>query len=83
MNQNQGNLQVFYDGKKQSGCYVKVYSNGQKGAKFYRDGYTDITGSFKYALNDLDQIKKFSILTITKQGGIISQVNPPEKSAFF
>jgi hypothetical protein len=54
MNQNQGNLQVIYDGKKQSGCYVKVYSNGQKGSKFYRDGYTDITGSFKYALNDLD-----------------------------
>lgn len=48
-----GSLQVFFDGKKQSGCYVKVYSNGSKGKKFYRDGYTDITGNFKYALNDL------------------------------
>lgn len=28
--------------------------NGQ--SKFYRDGYTDITGTFKYALSDLDGI---------------------------
>jgi hypothetical protein len=50
---NSGTLQVFYEGKKQSGCYVKVYSSGSKGNKFYRDGYTDITGRFKYALSDL------------------------------
>ncbi len=48
-----GTLQVFYDGKKQTGCYVKVYSTGSKGNKFYRDGYTDITGKFKYVLADL------------------------------
>lgn len=54
-----------------------MYSEGSKGTKFYRDGYTDITGTFKYALTDLDGIKRFSILTITKQGGQINQVNPP------
>jgi len=53
ISQNEGLLQVFYDGKRQPGCYVKVYSKGSKGTKFYRDGYTDITGKFKYALADL------------------------------
>ena len=36
--------------KGQPGCYVRFYSTGTKGTKFYRDGYTDITGKFKYAL---------------------------------
>ena len=42
------------------------------GIQFYRDGYTDITGTFKYVLADLDKIKRFSIFTITKQGGQIN-----------
>lgn len=53
ISQNEGLLQVFYEGKRQPGCYVKVYSTGTKGSKFYRDGYTDITGKFRYALADL------------------------------
>ena len=74
---------MFYDGKKQTGCYVKVYSTGNKGNKFYRDGYTDITGKFKYVLADLEGLTKFSILAITKQGGIINQVSPPSTAGYF
>ncbi len=66
-----GYAQVFYQNKKQAGCYCKVYQmkNGQ--SKFYRDGYTDITGTFKYALADLDGISEFSILFITEFGGVV------------
>ncbi len=74
---------MFYDGKKQTSCYVKVYSAGPKGTKFYRDGYTDITGKFKYVLGDLEGISKFSVLAITKQGGVINQVDPPSTQGYF
>lgn len=52
--QDRGEAQIFYEGRKQPGCYCKVYQikAGEEG-KFYRDGYTDITGTFKYALADL------------------------------
>lgn len=40
-------------------------------SKFYRDGYTDITGTFKYALADLEGITEFSILFVTENGGIV------------
>jgi len=51
-----GVAQVFYENKKQPGCYVKVYQKRHGKESFYRDGYTDITGTFKYALGDLDGI---------------------------
>jgi hypothetical protein len=51
VNEKRGSLQVFYLNKPISGSYCKVYSSGSKGTKFYRDGYTDITGTFKYALS--------------------------------
>lgn len=43
--------------------------NGQ--SKFYRDGYTDITGTFKYALADLEGVTEFAILFATDIGGVI------------
>lgn len=57
INEIKGNLQIFCSGKHVSGAYCKVYSSGFKGEKFYRDGYTDITGTFKYALTDLEDIQ--------------------------
>ena len=77
-----GYAQVFYQNKKQAGCYCKVYpmKNGQ--SKFYRDGYTDITGTFKYALADLDGISEFSILFITEFGGVVERVKPPSQQAY-
>lgn len=77
VNESRGNLQLFYEGKQVSGAYCKVYSSGVKGERFYRDGYTDITGTFKFALADLKEVREFSILTMTDSGGIISKVKPP------
>lgn len=80
LNERKGTLQVFEEGKCVTGCYCKVYSNGRKGIKFYRDGYTDITGTFKYALADLDGITEFSVLSVTASGSIISRVQPPSQT---
>lgn len=38
-----------------------------------------MTGSFKYALSDLDDIKEFSILALTEKGGVIERVKPPSQ----
>ena len=42
-----------------------MYSRGNKGEKFYRDGYTDIASSFRYALDSKD-ISEFAILVMTE-----------------
>ena len=52
------------------------------GPKFYRDGYTDITGTFKYALADLDGVKMFRILFVTDVGGIVKEVKPPSQQGY-
>ncbi len=49
-----GMLDVFINKKKGVGVYVKVFATKREGKQFYRDGYTDMTGSFKYALSDID-----------------------------
>lgn len=67
---------MFVNGKKSSTAYCKVYSRGSKGEKFYRDGYTDIASSFRYALDSKD-ISEFSLLVVTDQGGAIRKVKPP------
>ena len=54
VNELEGTLKVFFEGKKCSTSYCKVYSRGSKGEKFYRDGYTDIASSFRYALDARD-----------------------------
>jgi len=36
---------------------VKVFSKKDVGEQFYRDGYTDMTGTFRYALNDLEGVR--------------------------
>jgi hypothetical protein len=68
---------------KLAGGYVKVFSDKGISKDFYRDGYTDITGTFRYAMSDLDGIKEFSILVITEKGGVIQKVKPPSKLGFF
>lgn len=50
--------------------------------KFYRDGYTDIAGKFKYALSDLEEISEFSILFLTDYGGKVEKVNPSSQQSF-
>jgi hypothetical protein len=65
INENQGTLQVFVCKKRAVGSYVKVFSDNDRKKAFYRDGYTDMTGTFKYAMSDLDGIKEFSIFVST------------------
>jgi len=63
-------VQIFTEGKRAPASYVKVFSvrkEDRKGKKaiFYVDGYTDITGKFKYALTDLSVISSFALLIVT------------------
>jgi hypothetical protein len=53
VSENTGILQVFVNKKKQAGVYVKVFSKKSHTEQFYRDGYTDMTGTFRYAMSDL------------------------------
>lgn len=55
---------VFVDGKPQPGVYCKVYAESRGRNRFYRDGYTDIQGRFKYVY-ELDDVSRFSILFMT------------------
>ena len=78
-----GAIQVFYEGKQLSSCYCKVYQMKRGGQKFYRDGYTDITGTFRYALADLEGVSKFTVLVMTEHsGGLIMELAPPSQQNF-
>ena len=61
-------------------CFAK-YKNGNE--MFYKDGFTDIRGSFDYvSLNkdNLDDISKFRILIHSNEfGSKIIDANPPQK----
>ncbi len=76
---NIGLLEAFVNKKKGVGVYVKVFVLKRGKKEFYRDGYTDMTGTFKYALSDIDEITSFAILVQTDKGGVIKRVNPPSK----
>lgn len=67
---------MFHNNKKCTTSYCKVYSNGSKGVKFSRDGYTDVASTFRYAL-DVKDISQFAILVLTDFGGSIHIVKPP------
>ena len=71
------------DRRRAIGSYVKVFSRSNGDTKFYRDGYTDMTGTFRYALSDLDNISDFSILVCTEKGGVVQRVKPPSKLASY
>ncbi len=61
-------------------CFAK-YSNGS--VKFYKDGYTDLRGSFDFvSLNKdkIDDISKFSLIVVSQQFGFkMLQCDPPKK----
>lgn len=81
--EEKGVLQVFYEGKKLAGCYCKVYQMKRGEIKFYRDGYTDIAGCFKYALANLDGISGFSVLAMSEHGGVTVGAKPPSTQGYF
>ena len=63
--------------------YVKCFCETNSGLiKFYKDGFTDLRGKFDYiSLNTdlINEVKKFSILMVSKEyGSIIVSCNPPK-----
>ena len=63
--------------------YVKCFCETNSGLiKFYKDGFTDLRGKFDYiSLNTdlINEVKKFSILMVSKEyGSIIVVCNPPK-----
>jgi len=64
--------------------YVKVYAEMQDGrVRFYKDGYTDLRGRFEYgslSTNDLDFVKRFSILVLSEEdGAVVREAAPPKR----
>jgi hypothetical protein len=71
-------------GKPLPKTYVKVYAQMQDGqVKFYKDGYTDLRGRFDYgsvSTNELDNVKKFSLLVMSEdKGALIREASPPKR----
>lgn len=70
-------------GRPLSKVYVKCFMrDNQNKDTFYKDGYTDIRGSFDYArlnMDKLDQISKFSLLIVgdQEQGLVVKQCGKP------
>lgn len=62
---------------------MKVFANKNGSKQFYRDGYTDMTGTFKYAMSETESISQFSMFVGTKKGGVVSKAKPPSKLASF
>ena len=65
-------------------AYVKVYAQMHDGTvQFYKDGYTDLRGRFDYAslsTNQLDNVKRFSILVVSEDlGAEIREASPPKR----
>ena len=63
--------------------YVKCFCETNKGEiKFYKDGFTDLRGKFDYVSLNTDlvnEVKKFSILMVSKEyGSIIASCDPPK-----
>jgi hypothetical protein len=75
------------DGKPLSKVYVKCFSKKKNGGtvSFYKDGYTDLRGTFDYASLNLDGvtgIDKFALLVVSEEkGALIKQTNPPSNLA--
>jgi hypothetical protein len=75
---------LFVGGVRKSSCYCKIFASYKSGlVKFYRDGYTDVKGSFKYALAAIDQIDKFAICVITELGSKIVYTGTPNMQNFY
>jgi hypothetical protein len=51
--------------------------------RFYKDGYTDLRGRFDYSslnTNELDSVRRFSVLILSKDhGAIVREAAPPKQ----
>lgn len=71
-------------GKPLPAVYVKVYAEMQDlSVRFYKDGYTDLRGKFDYtslSTNELDTVRRFSILVISDaHGAVVREAAPPKQ----
>ena len=81
---NFGQIKVTSEdtGKPLSSVYIKCFSKKSNGAvSFYKDGYTDIRGTFEYTSvhsSDFSDVQDFSILVFSSTyGALIKQTKPP------
>jgi hypothetical protein len=80
-----GRLQVHHakTGQGLSKVYVKVYAKTPQGAKFFKDGYTDLRGKFDYtSLNtdDIGAVSEFAILVMSEEhGAVVKTAKPPQQ----
>ena len=84
--ENYGRLRITSAGTGQplSKAYVKVYAQMNDGSvRFYKDGYTDLRGRLDYSslnTNDLDFVKKFSLLVMSDtHGAVVREAMPPKR----
>lgn len=84
--ENYGQVRVTHGktGQPAPKTYVKVYAQMQDGTtRFYKDGYTDLRGRFDYgslSTNELDFVKKFSLLIFSDENGaVVREANPPKR----
>jgi hypothetical protein len=68
--------------KPLSNIYIKCFSKKTNGSiAFYKDGYTDLRGTFEYTSvhnSDFQDVQEFSILVYSdKHGALIKQTKPP------
>ena len=63
--------------------YVKVYALTGNGARFYKDGYTDLRGKFDYAsvsTSEIGDVQKFSILIMSEEhGATVLEASVPQR----
>ncbi|MEL7497789.1 MAG: hypothetical protein AAFN77_09280 [Planctomycetota bacterium] len=76
--ENYGQLQVLdaKTGKPLPKTYVKVYAKTNGGARFHKDGYTDLRGRFDYATQSNrspDGIQRLSILVLSEDNGAVTR----------
>ncbi len=80
-----GRLQVRHaeTGEPLSKVYVKVYAKTPQGAKFFKDGYTDLRGKFDYtSLNtdDIGAVSEFAVLVMSEEhGAVVKTAKPPQQ----
>ena len=77
-----GELKVSDEaGKGVPKTYVKVFTEKNGQAEFFKDGYTDIRGKFEYANSSsgkLSGVTKFAVLIMSDtHGSMIREVQPP------
>lgn len=85
--ENYGQIKITdLSNKPLSKVYVKCFQKKKDGnVSFYKDGYTDLRGTFDYASLNLDgtrNIDKFSLLVVSEEmGAMIKQTDPPSELA--